>query len=258
MASSSKYQQLISNGQAGTDNYDGNNCKDTSLQPYYSNSDSLSHSNISAANDLSVNKQDDGSQYHSIESYNKNSFTTTQQSQSQSQPQQSTGYQPGEQTQNQYYYYYGGGQPLTDITPTQEMIQNEQIEEKINYSQLSNSLSSPKLIEEDLISEAPTSPALLYNTRNNTYSMPIINIEISTEFHIATAFVSMKIVFQNTSNSKVNTLFILPCAGTVTSTKVNINNGCRFLDTTFIDNDCAQQFQPKQNKNKNKNKNEIQ
>eukprot|EP01084_Bolivina_argentea_P190436 327254_1 len=177
---------------------------------------------------------------------------------SQSQPQQSTGYQPGEQTQNQYYYYYGGGQPLTDITPTQEMIQNEQIEEKINYSQLSNSLSSPKLIEEDLISEAPTSPALLYNTRNNTYSMPIINIEISTEFHIATAFVSMKIVFQNTSNSKVNTLFILPCAGTVTSTKVNINNGCRFLDTTFIDNDCAQQFQPKQNKNKNKNKNEIQ
>eukprot|EP01084_Bolivina_argentea_P190438 327259_1 len=112
MASSSKYQQLISNGQAGTDNYDGNNCKDTSLQPYYSNSDSLSHSNISAANDLSVNKQDDGSQYHSIESYNKNSFTTTQQSQSQSQPQQSLSNIPGTPTRRGINDYTRSSSPI--------------------------------------------------------------------------------------------------------------------------------------------------
>eukprot|EP01084_Bolivina_argentea_P069081 125749_1 len=115
-------------------------------------------------------------------------------------------------------------------------------------------LSSPKLIERALIGEAPTSPALLYNTSNNqTYSMPIRSINITTELHIATAFVSMKITFQNTGNRKVNGLFILPCHGTVTSTKVNINNGARYLDTTFIDNDIAEQFQPKQRKQRNAN-----
>merc|ERR1719211_968574 len=106
-------------------------------------------------------------------------------------------------------------------------------------------LSSPQIIEEQLLKESPSSPALLYNVQQNTYSMPIKNIHINTEMHIATAFVSMKITFQNTSNSKTNSLFILPCNGTVTSTKVNINNGARYLDTTFIDNEEAAQFQSK-------------
>ena len=57
----------------------------------------------------------------------------------------------------------------------------------------------------------------------------------------------MSITFQNTTNSKCDCLFVLPLqnGGTVTSTTVDINNGARFLETTFVDVAEAEKFKSK-------------
>ena len=83
--------------------------------------------------------------------------------------------------------------------------------------------------------------------------MPVRSLMVRSELHIATGFVSMTITFQNTTNSRCDCLFVLPLqnGGTVTSTTVDINNGARFLETTFVDSAEAEQFAAK-SKNKGK------
>jgi len=163
-------------------------------------------------------------------------------------------YQSGTSDPNQYFYYHGGeAGKLEDITPTPQMVQ---VEEKHDYNeyQLHGSLSAPKLMEEALSTRGPTSPALLYTSKGSTYSMPVRSLVVRSELHIATGFVSMTITFQNTTNNKCDCLFVLPLqnGGTVTSTTVDINNGARFLETTFVDSAEAEQLASKSKKGKDK------
>lgn len=137
---------------------------------------------------------------------------------------------------------------MEDYTLSDQQVEGKMDEDddpKSNEYELHESLADPKRLEQDLSAVAPTSPALLYSANNATYSMPIRHIRVRSECHIATAFVTMSILFQNTSRKKVNALFVVPCPGTVTSATVSINEGARFLDTTFIDKESAAQFGPK-------------
>ena len=105
-------------------------------------------------------------------------------------------------------------------------------------------MPEPIEIDNEILNRKPTAPSMLYTDKGQTYSLPIKNIQIISELHVATAFVRMNITFQNTINKKINCLFAFPTNGTVTSCEANIG-GYKYVDTTFIPTDEAQKVAKK-------------
>jgi len=89
-------------------------------------------------------------------------------------------------------------------------------------------------IEQRLLQSRPGSPMLLYNGgRQTVLGVPVLTVEIDTEFYISVAYTKLKIKFFNNSGGRVDGIFILPTEGTVTSVSAQIGRS-RFIETSYI------------------------
>lgn len=57
-------------------------------------------------------------------------------------------------------------------------------------------------------------------------ALPLVDLSVEASFHVSTAVVQMRIIFQNTSKQKLDCLFSFPMKGTVTGEAIFSSLAC--------------------------------
>jgi len=105
-------------------------------------------------------------------------------------------------------------------------------------------MARPTILSEIFL-EKPTSPALLYQDKEESYAMPVLKVKMELNVHVSTVFGKLVVVFKNTSKKKRNCLFVVPTKATVSDISVEVGRAGRrrFVKSTYIStddaNDCA-------------------
>jgi len=84
-----------------------------------------------------------------------------------------------------------------------------------------------------------------FTENKHIMALPVLDVQVSAHFHVSTAVVNMKIMFENSSKKAVDCLFSAPFKGTVTGATVRIGNMGRMLQTAVVANNELDQLEKK-------------
>lgn len=83
---------------------------------------------------------------------------------------------------------------------------------------------SHQAAQKKLVFHRPRAPVLLSDHKGEIIYIPCTKIKMNASFHIGTAFLSVTCSFQNLTKYTLDGLFALPCAGSVTSVSISIED----------------------------------